>query len=159
MKLPVIIGLIALVVVLSVGIYVTDFPVYLGNDPSGCENCHVMDYVYEGWYHAGHQGAASCAECHAPHNLILKYLFKAKSGANDVWHFSTGTIPDPIRAKPLTDRIIQANCIRCHSETVSMIADGQKDAGRYCFDCHRSAGHGERGLTIMPHQDSLIYTP
>lgn len=159
MKLPLIIALIALAVVIAVGIYATDMPIYLGNDPTACGNCHVMDAAYESWYHASHQREVQCVECHAPHNIVLKYLVKAKSGINDVWHFSLGLIPDPLRAKPYTDRILQDNCIRCHAETVSMIADGQKDAGRYCFDCHRSVAHGERGGSILPHQDARMYDP
>ena len=43
MKLPLIIALIALAVVIAVGIYATDMPIYLGNDPTACGNCHVMD--------------------------------------------------------------------------------------------------------------------
>jgi cytochrome c nitrite reductase small subunit len=159
MKLPLYVGLTALIVVVAVGMVATDFTVYLGNDPTACNNCHVMDAVYEGWYHAAHQQWAICIDCHTPHALIPKYFIKAKSGMTHVWHFTMGTIPDPIRAKQATDRIIQDNCIRCHAETVSMIADGQKDAGRYCFECHRSAAHGERGISILPYQDTGMYDP
>jgi cytochrome c nitrite reductase small subunit len=159
MKLPLYVGLTALIVVVAVGMVATDFTVYLGNDPTACNNCHVMDAVYEGWYHAGHQQWAICIDCHTPHALIPKYFIKAKSGMTHVWHFTMGTIPDPIRAKQATDRIIQDNCIRCHAETVSMIAGGQKDAGRYCFECHRSAAHGERGISILPYQDTGMYDP
>ncbi len=159
MKLPFIIGLIALVAVLAVGMVVTDFTVYLGNDPTACNNCHVMDAAYEGWYHSSHQLWAACNDCHTPHALIPKYFVKAKSGFNHVSAFTIGHIPEPLRAKESTDKIIQENCIRCHSETVSMIADGQKDSGRYCFDCHRSVAHGERGISILPYQDKGIYIP
>ena len=34
MKLPLIVGLIALVAVLAVGLYATEFTTYLGNDPT-----------------------------------------------------------------------------------------------------------------------------
>ena len=159
MKLPLTVGLIALAVVLAVGFYATDFTIYLGNDPTACGNCHVMDAAYEGWYHSGHQRDVKCVECHAPHNIVGKYFIKAVSGINDVYHFSLGLIPDPLRAKPYTRRIIQANCIRCHAETVSMIADGGKDAGRFCFDCHRTAAHGARGVSFLPYQDTGMYDP
>jgi cytochrome c nitrite reductase small subunit len=49
--------------------------------------------------------------------------------------------------------MIQANCIRCHQETVDDIADGQMDSGRYCFECHRKVAHGPRGISILPYQD------
>lgn len=159
MKIPLIIGIIALLVVFGVGAVTTEFTTYLGNDPTTCNNCHVMDAVYEGWYHAGHQTWATCTDCHVPHAFIPKYFMKAKSGFNHVRHFTFGTIPDPIRAKAETDRIVQKNCIRCHAETVSAVADGQMDAGRYCFECHRSVAHGDRGISILPHQDKGIYNP
>src|SRR5574340_1350239 len=160
MKLPLIIGIIALVIVLAVGMVSTEFITYLGDDPTTCNNCHVMDGVYEGWYHAGHQPWANCTDCHVPHsNFVAKYYVKAVSGFNHVRHFTFGSIPAPIRAKPATDELIQENCIRCHSETVSEVADGQMDSGRYCFECHRSVAHGERGISILPHQDKGIYDP
>ncbi len=158
MKLPLFVGVVVLVAVLAVGMYVTNFTVYLGNDPTTCNNCHVMDAAYEGWYHASHQRWATCNDCHTPHELIPKYFVKAKSGMNHVSMFTLGLIPEPLRAKPETDDMIQENCIRCHSETVSAIADGQMDAGRYCFDCHRSVAHGERGISILPYQDKGKYT-
>jgi cytochrome c nitrite reductase small subunit len=139
--------------------YVTDFTVYLGNDPTACNNCHVMDAAYEGWYHAGHQQWAACNDCHTPHDLIPKYIVKAQSGFNHVSAFTIGHIPDAIRAKPASRRVIQANCIRCHEETVSAVGDGQMDAGRACFSCHRHVAHGERGVSVLPYQDKGKYIP
>lgn len=80
---------------------------------------------------------------------------------NHVTMFSLGNIPEPLRAKPETDRIIQADCLRCHAETVSQVADGVMDPAktgdRYCFDCHRALAHGERGISILPYQDKGLY--
>jgi cytochrome c nitrite reductase small subunit len=134
--------------------WATNFTAYLGNDPTTCNNCHVMDAAYEGWYHAAHRLHADCVDCHTPHAFIPKYIVKAQSGMNHVFHFTMGSIPVPLRAKPATDRIIQANCIRCHSQTVSMVADGQADAGRYCFSCHTTVAHGSRGISLLPYQDT-----
>jgi cytochrome c nitrite reductase small subunit len=158
MKLTLIIGLFLLAVVIGLGMYVTDFTVYLGNDPRACNNCHVMDREYEGWFHAAHHENAACVDCHAPHEFIPKYLYKAKSGMNDVIHFTFGDIPDPLRAKESTHQIVQTNCIRCHTETVSLIADGMIDSGRYCWDCHRSIAHGELGISIFPFRDKGLYS-
>jgi len=161
MKLPLIVGILALVAVLGTGLWATDFPVYLGNDSTACNNCHVMDYAYEGWYHAAHQSWAGCVDCHVPHNLIPKYLYKAKSGMNHVTMFTLGHIPEPLRAKDDTKQIVQANCVRCHEETVSAIADGSMDPARtgdrFCAECHRSIAHGERGIVILPYQDTGLY--
>jgi cytochrome c nitrite reductase small subunit len=147
------ISLAALVVVLGVGAWATNFTAYLGSNPNTCNNCHVMDAVYEGWYHSAHRPFATCVDCHTPHALIPKYIVKAESGMNHVFHFTFGLIPEPLRAKPATDEMIQANCVRCHSQTVSMIADGQPGAGRYCFECHRTVAHGERGISNIPRQE------
>jgi cytochrome c nitrite reductase small subunit len=51
MKLPIIVGVVALIAVLIAGAYVTEFTTYLGSNPTTCNNCHVMDAAYEGWYH------------------------------------------------------------------------------------------------------------
>lgn len=157
MKLPIIVGIIALVIVVALGMNATNFTAYLGNDPTTCNNCHVMDYVYEGWYHASHSAWTTCNDCHTPHELIPKYMVKAYSGFNHVSHFVLGDIPVPLRAKPATKTIIQNNCIRCHTEAVDMIADGQPESGRYCFDCHRNVAHGERGISNYPSQDKIPY--
>lgn len=157
MKIPLILGIACLAIVLITGAIVSDFVVYLGDDPSACNNCHVMDAVYEGWYHASHSRWATCNDCHTPHDFIPKYFIKAKSGFNHVTAFTFGKIPDAIRAHPEARNILQENCIRCHSETVSMISDGMPDAGRFCFDCHRTVAHGERGISILPYQDKGKY--
>lgn len=154
MRWAVVIGLVSLAIVAAVGLYVSDFTVYLGNDPTACNNCHVMDAAYEGWFHSGHKQWAACNDCHTPHDLIPKYLVKAESGYHHVTAFTFGNYPVNIRSKESTRHIIQENCIRCHMETVANVADGQMDAGRYCVDCHRSVAHGERGVSILPYQDS-----
>jgi cytochrome c nitrite reductase small subunit len=149
-KIPLIVGIIAILAVVGVGLYVSDFTAYLGNNPATCNNCHVMDAAYEGWYHAGHQEWTTCNDCHTPHALIPKYIIKAKSGYHHVTTFLFGEIPDAIRAKESSRAVVQENCIRCHEVTVSMVAAGAEDADRYCFACHRSTAHGERGVSILP---------
>ncbi|GAB4495905.1 MAG: hypothetical protein OHK0052_04630 [Anaerolineales bacterium] len=156
MKIPLIIGFVAVIVVAVFGMYVTDFTAYLGNDPRTCNNCHVMDAAYEGWYHGGHKNWATCNDCHTPHDLIPKYWVKANSGYHHVSAFMLGEIPDAIRAKEASRAVVQENCIRCHQATVESVADGTMDADRYCFECHRSVAHGERGISILPYRDQEI---
>ncbi|MDI6769077.1 MAG: cytochrome c nitrite reductase small subunit [Anaerolineales bacterium] len=159
-KLALIVGVVALLAVLGAGMYVTDFTAYLGNNPSTCNNCHVMDAVYEGWYHAGHHTVAVCGDCHTPHALIPKYYVKALSGYHHVTAFVSGNIPPAIRAKPSSDKVIQENCIRCHADTVENIMMGVQpfDSAqggpfeRNCWDCHRDVAHGKRGISLYPTQ-------
>jgi cytochrome c nitrite reductase small subunit len=94
MKLALIVGIVALLTVIGVGLYVTEFFTYLGNNPTTCNNCHVMDSVYERWYHAGHKQWVTCNDCHTPHALIRKYIVKATSGYHHVTAFFFGEIPD-----------------------------------------------------------------
>jgi cytochrome c nitrite reductase small subunit len=157
MKLPLLISLLALAAVAGTGMYVSDFTAYLGNDPATCNNCHVMDAAYEGWVHGGHREWAACSDCHTPHAFIPKYLVKAQSGFRHVSAFSLGHIPAAIRAVPGSREVIQENCVRCHSETVAAVGEGQMDPGRYCFECHRDTGHGARGVSLLPYQDELSY--
>ena len=156
MKLALTIGILALLVTVGVGLYVTDFTAYLGNNPTTCNNCHVMDAVYEGWFHSGHHNWATCSDCHTPHALIPKYFVKAQSGYHHVSAFVLGNIPDAIRAKESSRKVVQENCIRCHEQTVANIDIGPMSDGseRYCFECHRSVAHGERGVSILPYQHS-----
>jgi cytochrome c nitrite reductase small subunit len=153
MKLPLFVGILALLSVVGTGMVVTDFTSYLGSDPKTCNNCHVMDTVYEGWYHAGHQDWATCSDCHTPHALIPKYIVKAQSGFRHVSAFTLGTIPEAIRAHESTREIVQANCIYCHQETVANIVDSPMQGERTCFECHRDVAHGPRGLSAQPYSE------
>lgn len=154
MKIALLVGILALLVVVGVGLYITDFTAYLGNNPSTCNNCHVMDAVYESWYHGGHQDWATCNDCHTPHALIPKYIVKGLSGYHHVSAFTFGNYTDMIRAKESSREVVQENCIRCHAETVSNMLDSSMEFDRYCFDCHRSVAHGERGISLLPYRHS-----
>lgn len=158
MKSIVIVGIICLLVVFGVGIWATNFPAYLGHSSDTCNNCHVMDTQYEGWFHGAHANAATCTDCHLPEdNFFYKYFYKGKSGMRDVIHFTFGWIPDEFHALDDTKAIVQKNCIRCHSETVSAVADGAMDSERRCSACHRNVYHGPPGLTGTVHQDVGLY--
>jgi cytochrome c nitrite reductase small subunit len=148
------IGGAALALVLGVFVYVSDPISYMGNDATTCANCHVMDSAYEDWYHGPHGRAVLCSECHAPHgNVVVYYYAKTKLGMRDVYAFSTGQIPEPIRATKETKATVQENCIRCHATTVEGIMAGAQPYDRNCWDCHRATAHGERGLSLLPRQE------
>jgi cytochrome c nitrite reductase small subunit len=149
-KLSLFISVLALAITLGVGIYVTDFPAYLGNDPATCNRCHVMDSAYEGWFHAGHRSWTVCNDCHTPQSFIPHYLYKGYAGTRDVVLYTLNLIPRTIRADGLTRAIVQENCLRCHGATVMAVGDGQPDAGRACVACHRTVAHGERGAALRP---------
>ena len=117
-----------------------------------------MDSQYENWYHAAHEYVAVCADCHLPHqNFLSYYLYKGYSGMKDVFSFTFKTYPAALRATHQTDTIVQANCLRCHTDTVENIVSGPQAFDRYCWSCHRSAAHGERGASLQPFQDTEVY--
>lgn len=153
MRIARIVGIAALLVVFGVVVYISDFTAYLGNNPTTCNNCHVMDAVYEGWFHGSHQQWATCSDCHTPHAFIPKYITKAVSGYHHVSANTVGNIPDAIRAKEESLEIVQENCIRCHEDAVDATFEVAMDSERYCFECHRSVAHGERGVSLLPYQD------
>jgi cytochrome c nitrite reductase small subunit len=151
-------GILVLFTTLAIFGWVTDAPAYLSHEPQTCNNCHVMDAQYENWFHAAHARAAVCTDCHLPHqNIASYYLYKGYSGMKDVLSFTFKTYPEAIRATSQTDSIVQANCIRCHEDTVENIVQGAQPFERYCWDCHRTVAHGQCGLTEYPHQDSEVY--
>jgi len=149
--LALLIGILVFLAALGVFAWATDAPAYLGHEAATCNNCHVMDAQYENWYHAAHAGSAVCNDCHLPHqNIFSYYIYKGYSGMKDVASFTLKRYPDLIRATQQTDTIVQANCIRCHESTVDVIVAGAQSFDRYCWSCHRSSAHGERGLSLAP---------
>jgi cytochrome c nitrite reductase small subunit len=157
-RLSLLIGLAALVIALGMFTYTSGALTYMGTAPSTCGNCHVMDSQYENWFHAPHERFAECTDCHLPHGNVLAYYFeKGRSGMHDVFIFSTGQAPAIIRASKDSKAIVQENCLRCHEETVQDIVMGAQPFERYCWECHRSVAHGERGASGAPYQDSVIY--
>lgn len=157
-KLSLILGITALVVSLAVFVIVTDAPAYAGTNSETCANCHVMDSMYENWFHAPHQRVTECVDCHLPHENLVSYWFeKGRTGMHDVYMFTTGQIPVAVRAKPETKKIIQGNCLRCHQNTVETLMMGKQTFERFCWECHRDVAHGQRGISINPMQDSVSY--
>ena len=57
-------------------LYMLRFTTYLGDDPSACVNCHIMQPYYATWDHSSHKNVTTCNECHVPHeNVARKYAF------------------------------------------------------------------------------------
>ncbi len=117
---------------------------YLSSDPKACVNCHIMRDQYDGWQKASHHAVATCNDCHVPHELIPKYLVKAENG---FWHSKGFTLQDfhePILPRPVSSRILQTNCVRCHRDLVNDIL-GHGPTGNEktdCVHCHAAVGHG-----------------
>lgn len=136
---------IALGLVLGIGGYTFLYArgaSYLTNDPAACVNCHVMQEQFSGWIASSHRTVAVCNDCHAPHDVIGKYVTKARNGFWHSFYFTTGTFPDPIRITPRNARVTEQACRDCHQPIVDAI-DPMATHGRElsCVSCHRNVGH------------------
>lgn len=111
------------------------------SEPGFCSSCHVMEAEFQAWAHVGAHRQIKCVDCHLPNqNRYAHYLWKSIDGLKDVVMFYSGQVSDDISMTPHAKEVLQANCIRCHSTTVSMI-----DNRRECWKCHRGLQHQRSG--------------
>ncbi|MBN1916294.1 MAG: cytochrome c nitrite reductase small subunit [Verrucomicrobia bacterium] len=123
---------------------------YLSDKPEVCINCHVMEPECAGWTHGSHHTAATCSDCHLPHdNLVHKYIVKGRLGTWHAWVFTWNTQPQAIRPHALSVNTVQANCIRCHDMVVNSTRLVERpehaswaESDALCARCHRDVGHG-----------------
>ena len=115
---------------------------YLTNDPEACVNCHVMREQFDGWIKSSHRAVAVCNDCHTPHDLVGKYVTKARNGFWHSFYFTTGRFPEPIRISARNHEVTENACRSCHPDIVDAI-DHSPSGGRAlaCIGCHRSVGH------------------
>lgn len=115
---------------------------YFLNDPKACNNCHVMQEVYDRWNHSSHKSVARCNDCHAPHNLIGKYATKGINGFNHSVAITTGEFKEPIMIKKFNRDIVQHNCLYCHGDMTASISHEHEKDKTDCLKCHAGVGHG-----------------
>jgi cytochrome c nitrite reductase small subunit len=126
---------------------------YLSDAPETCMNCHVMTTQYVTWQHGSHARAVTCNDCHVPHESFWShYFFKAKDG---LWHATVFTArwePQVIRLSEGAVPVVEANCRRCHEQTIASVALAQHHHGDVrCWACHREVPHGAvRSLSAVP---------
>lgn len=111
------------------------------SSPDFCTGCHVMESNYEAWVHAGAHRRSKCVDCHLPnHNIGIHYLWKSVDGLKDALIFYSGKVPEQIRLTSHGEKVLQANCIRCHQTTVEFMNHDRK-----CWACHRRIAHKQSG--------------
>ena len=118
---------------------------YFSTDPKACMNCHIMTPQYESWQKSSHHAVAGCVDCHLPHTFIAKYIAKAENGYHHSKAFTTQDFQEPIMIKEKNSRILQHNCVDCHSDMMFDILTGHGGGADSvsCVHCHASVGHGE----------------
>ena len=132
---------------LGVGFYTFYFAEgasYLSNDPKVCVNCHIMRDEYDGWQKSSHHAAATCNDCHVPHDFAGKYATKIENGFLHSKAFTFQNFHEPIQIRQRSSRILRQNCLYCHKEFVSQttIPFHKESDELTCVRCHQSVGHG-----------------
>lgn len=117
---------------------------YFSTNPKACVNCHIMQAHYDGWQKASHHNAATCVDCHLPHEFIPKYIAKAEHG---YWHSKGFTFQDfhePIRMTAKSEHDLQHSCLHCHADLVhELVSVKPAQEELNCIHCHRTVGHGD----------------
>jgi cytochrome c nitrite reductase small subunit len=155
----------------GLGILIIDIsnaPSYLSDSPETCMNCHVMAPQFATWQRGSHGRVSVCNDCHVPHNnFIRKYLFKASDGLRHSFMFTFHLEPQVIQVKDAGMKVIQENCIRCHSPLVQSVSlktvtlvKAQHGEGKLCWECHRETPHGRvNGLASVPYARVPVLSP
>jgi len=116
--------------------------------PEFCGSCHVMESQYEAWFHAGAHRRQKCIDCHLPNDHFANHLvWKSLDGLKDAAKFHLGLVSDDMRISAHGAQVVQANCLRCHEETMARTKEDRK-----CWDCHRRLSHKRAGgiITLTP---------
>ncbi|MDA8161692.1 MAG: cytochrome c nitrite reductase small subunit [Desulfobacteraceae bacterium] len=107
-----------------------------------CARCHVMEAEYYAWIHGGAHSGKKCVDCHLPNqNEAVFYVWKSIDGLKDMLVFYSGRVPERIKASDHAKDVLQANCIRCHTQTVCNIYKKRR-----CWGCHRRISHRSAGM-------------
>ena len=123
---------------------------YLSDSPQTCMNCHVMTDAYASWQRGSHGRVTVCVDCHVPHdNLVAKMAFKGTDGLKHSTVFTMRTEPQVLRLSVPAVPVVQANCVRCHSDQLSMIRLGGPQE-RKCWDCHHNIHGSVHSLSASP---------
>jgi len=130
---------------------------YFSNASEACNNCHIMNDVYADYLKAPHskkiagEPRASCNDCHLPHDFVGKWLAKAESGVGHAYAFTfkLNDLPTNLSANEKSKKMVQDNCVRCHSDYVSNVinptTNPHNNSALKCVSCHEGVGH-KRGF-------------
>ncbi|MBS4235406.1 cytochrome c nitrite reductase small subunit [Campylobacter vulpis] len=130
---------------------------YFSNSSESCNNCHIMNEVYNDYLAGSHskkvkgESRASCADCHLPHQGMEKWIAKAESGLAHAYAFTfkLDELPTNLSATQKSKEMVQNNCIRCHGDyaavAVNSTTNPHADSSLSCVSCHSDVGH-KRGF-------------
>lgn len=123
---------------------------YLSDSPETCMNCHVMTDAYATWKRGSHARVAVCNDCHVPHNNpVAKMAFKGMDGTRHSYVFTMRKEPQVLKLSHGAVGVVQANCLRCHSDRLTMVRLAETSE-RTCWDCHSSIHGKVHSLSASP---------
>ncbi len=131
---------------------------YLTNNPAACVNCHVMRQQYDGWIKSSHHNAATCNDCHTPHNVIGKYAVKANNGFWHSFYFTSGKYPDTIEITKFDHQVVEGACRHCHEAITTEIDSNGAHSnakGIMCTRCYISVGHSESTASLRESNHAI----
>ncbi|EAI2600067.1 cytochrome c nitrite reductase small subunit [Campylobacter jejuni] len=153
---PFTIFLVLLFVFFAVGFYTfynAKGTSYLSNASESCNNCHIMNEVYNEYMAGPHsqkvkgEPRATCVDCHLPHNFVAKWIAKAQSGLGHAYAFTfkLDELPTNLSATEKSRKMVQENCIRCHADfaqtAINATTNPHADKSLNCASCHKDVGH------------------
>ena len=117
---------------------------YLGKEPATCANCHAMAGHYEAWAAGPHAQAATCVDCHLPHEgLVEQYLVKAEDGLVHGVRFTLDDYPENVVIRDTSLAVADRACLHCHGDLTTDMTFARDDGaeGLSCVRCHAGVGH------------------
>lgn len=110
--------------------------------PAFCGSCHSMQQVYSTYKESNHK-QFTCGDCHLPQqNLAVKMYVKGENGVRHTYHETMRDYPESIKVTPQATKILNDNCMRCHTSTVEKTGMGA--GGQSCIKCHGGVVHGNK---------------
>ncbi|MBZ7930100.1 cytochrome c nitrite reductase small subunit [Campylobacter molothri] len=126
---------------------------YLSSASESCNNCHIMNEVYNEYMQGPHskkfkgEPRATCVDCHLPHEFFAKWIAKAQSGLGHAYAFTfkLDELPTNLSANNKSREIIQQNCIHCHADFTQTAINATTNPHAHdslkCISCHKDVGH------------------
>ena len=117
--------------------------------PAFCGSCHAMKGEAATFAKSTHQ-KQDCVECHLPHdNMAIYMIEKGRTGMVDTYHEVMRDYPAHIKLSADGKKTVNANCLRCHENTMKNVhaqIGVDLDTGADCMKCHSSIAHGANHL-------------
>ncbi len=111
-----------------------------------CGQCHSMKHEAATFAVSSHR-ELDCVECHLPHDNTAHYMFeKGRTGMVDMYHEIMRDYPERIKLAADARKMVNENCMRCHSATMSYVDNAPNGSQENCLKCHSRIAHGSNHL-------------